>query len=375
MTTPLRELERFGQSPWLDTIDRRLLREGVLARLVEEDGIKGLTSNPTIFNLAIGGSDDYDEDIERLAREGRDALGIYETLAVADIQAACDLLAPVRERTGGVDGWVCLEVRPALARDPAETVEEARRLFSRVDRPNLMVKVPGTVEGRTAIRTLIGEGCPVNVTLVFSPEHFVGVAHAYQEGLLHLAASGGDLSRVASVASLFVSRVDTLIDKRLDALASAATPAEAEAALALKGTIAVAGAKSIYQRFKHETSGEPMKTLLAKGARVQRPLWASTSTKNPAYPDTLYVDSLIGEHTVNTLPMATVDAFRDHGKVAATVEADLDQAQARLERLAEMGISYTDACDELQEEGIRLFAESFDDLISSIESKRARFVG
>lgn len=373
MKSPLRDLGRYGQAPWVDTIDRRLLKEGVLAALIDDDGVKGLTSNPTIFHKAITGSDDYDEDLERLAREGASAYEIYEAMAVADIQAAADLLAPVHEATGRADGWACMEVRPSLARDAEATVAEARHLFEVIGRDNVMVKVPGTVEGQEAIRALIGEGHPINVTLVFSPKHYVGVAHAYEEGLLHLRSAGGDLGSVASVASLFVSRVDTLIDKRLDALAEASTPAEADLARSLKGTIAVAGAKSIYARFRREVAGAGMQRLLAEGARAQRPLWASTSTKNPAYPDTLYVDSLVGPDTVNTLPLATIDAFRDHGVVRPTLEQDLEGSQARLEQLAELGISYDEACDELQEEGIRLFAESFDALIDAIEEKRARF--
>lgn len=375
MTNPLLELAAHGQAPWLDTIDRRLLLDGVLAKLVAEDGIKGLTSNPTIFHKAITGSDDYDDDIRRLAGEGGSAQEIYEALAVADIRAAADLLAPVHEATDGADGWVCMEVRPALARDAEGTIEEARHLKRLIDRDNAMIKVPGTPEGHQAIRALIGEGCPVNVTLVFSPKHYIGVAHAYAEGLLSLRSAGGSLSSVASVASLFVSRVDTLIDARLEALAGAATEAEAGLARSLAGTIAIAGAKSIYQRFKREAAGPGMRALIAAGARVQRPLWASTSTKNPAYPDTLYVDSLIGPDTVNTLPMATVDAFRDHGTVGPTLESDPGGSLVRLEQLAELGISYEEACDELQEEGIRLFAESFDALIAAIEEKREVFAG
>lgn len=371
-SNPLRELATYGQAPWLDTIDRRLLRDGVLARLIADDGIKGLTSNPTIFEKAIAGSDDYDDDILRLAGEGRSVQEIYEALAIADIQAAADLLAPVYEATGRVDGWACIEVRPSLARDPEATVEEARRLRAAAARDNVMIKVPGTVEGRQAIRTLISEGCPVNATLVFSPAHYVGVAHAYEEGLLALRAAGGDLASVGSVASLFVSRADTLIDKRLEALAEGATGAEADLARSLAGKIAVAGAKIVYQRFKREVAGAGMQELRREGARVQRPLWASTSTKNPAYPDTLYVDSLIGPDTVNTLPMATIRAFRDHGSVRPTLEEDVEGAQARLAQLAELGISYEDACEELQEEGIRLFRESFDGLMAAIDEKRAR---
>lgn len=372
---PLRELEKYGQAPWLDTIDRKLLREGVLARLISEDGIKGLTSNPTIFQKAICCSDGYDEDIARLAAEGKSALDIYYELAVADIQAAADLLAPVHEATTGADGWACIEVNPHLAKDTAATIDDAHRLAAAVQRANVMIKVPGTVEGQPAIRTLIGEGQPVNVTLVFSPRHYVGVAHAYEEGLVHLRGTGAELGKVGSVASLFVSRVDTLIDKKLAALAESATPAEAEMARGLMGRIAIAGAKSIYARFLREVSGAGMRALLEAGARVQRPLWASTSTKNPDYPDTLYVDNLIGPDTVDTLPMATVDAFRDHGTVARTVDADIEEDMARMERLAELGISYEDACDDLQEEGIVLFAQSFDELIASIEAKRAALAG
>lgn len=368
-------LENYGQSPWLDTIDRRLLRTGVLARLIADDGIKGLTSNPSIFQKAVCCSDDYDADIRRLAREGASTMDIYEALVVDDIRAACDLLAPVFEATNGVDGWVSVEVRPSLAKDAKSTVVEARRWFEMVQRRNVIVKIPGTVEGRPAIRQMISEGRPINVTLLFSTEQYLGVAHAYEEGLLAWAASGGDLGKPASVASIFVSRIDSLIDARLEALVQAATPAEAEAALALRGKCAVAGTKMAYQHFKREAAGAAMQSLLAKGGRVQRPLWASTSTKNPDYPDTLYVDTLIGPNTVNTLPMATVDAFRDHGTVAETLESDLDTARADLERLAELGISYEQVCSELQEEGIRLFEESFEQLIAAIETKRGQIAG
>jgi transaldolase len=379
VSNPLCELQRYGQAAWLDTIDRKLLRTGTLADLIEQDCIQGLTSNPSIFQKAICCSDDYDADIERLAKEGASALETYEALAVADIQAACDLLAPVRERTGGIDGWVSIEVRPDLAHDPAATVEEAKRLVARIGRDNLFVKIPGTVEGRVAMREMISEGHSINATLVFSPEHYLGVAHAYEEGLVAWRAKGGDPSRPNSVASLFVSRVDTLIDTRLEELAKAAggtegkTAGQAEEALALRGKIAIAGAKMIYQRFQHERAGSAMQALMAAGARVQRPLWASTSTKNPAYPDTLYVDRLIGPDTVNTLTLATIDAFRDHGKVAPVIEEGLAQAEEDLRRLAGLGISYSDACDELQVEGIGLFQTAFDELIASIEAKRAAF--
>ncbi|MCS6843819.1 MAG: transaldolase [Caldilineales bacterium] len=370
---PLLELQKYGQSIWYDNIERRLLTGGGLARMIAEDGVTGLTSNPTIFEKAIGGSRDYDEAIAALAAQGRSVEHIYEALAIEDIRQAADLLCPIYDRTNGVDGYVSLEVSPHLAYDTEKTVAEARRLFAAVNRANLMIKVPGTPEGIPAIEELIGSGINVNVTLLFAISAYEEAAWAYIRGLERLAAAGGDVSRVASVASFFVSRIDTSADKRLQArLAATEDPAEQAALRSLLGQIAIANSKLAYQRFLQIFADPRFRALAARGARVQRMLWASTSTKNPAYRDTRYVEELIGPDTVNTVPQVTLDAFRDHGVVrGATVLEGVDEARAAVERLEALGISLAEITAEVLEQGVQAFAASYDQLMAVIAAKRA----
>ncbi len=358
--TKLHELAALGQSVWFDFIRRSLLTSGEMERLVAM-GVRGVTSNPAIFEKAIAGSEDYDEALRALAMEGRSVEAIYEALAIEDIRRAADVLRPVYEASGGVDGYVSLEVAPALAHDTARTVAEARRLFRAVGRPNVMIKVPATEEGLPAITALLGEGVNVNVTLIFSPAQYAAVVEAYLAGLEALAASGGELHSVASVASFFVSRIDTAVDRLLEAIGAAE----------LQGRTALAVAKVAYRRFRELFRGERWARLAAQGARVQRLLWASTSTKNPAYADTLYVDNLIGPDTVNTLPPVTLEAFLDHGTVALTVGAGVDEAEAHLARLAELGIEMEAVYRRLLDEGVRKFSEAFDRLLASVARKRA----
>lgn len=368
MTNPLKDLHAYGQSFWYDNLRRKHLQDGTLRSLIEDDGLRGMTSNPTIFEQAITGSDDYDRQIGELAAAGAATPDIYEALALADIRAACDLFAPLYEASARGDGFVSLEVSPYLARDMMGTVLEARRLFAAVDRPNVMIKVPATPECIPAIEQLIGEGINVNVTLMFSMAHYEAVAQAYINGLRRWLADGGDPRQVASVASFFVSRVDTVIDKRLAALDDpAVTP--------LLGKAAIANSRLVYQRFKgifRDAAGE-FATL--DGAPVQRLLWASTGTKNPAYSDTLYIDELIGPETVTTMPPATIDAFRDHGRLANTLERDPEEAQEVMDRLEELAINVDEVTEKLQVDGVNAFAKSFDTLLAAIETKRARLGG
>ncbi|MBM3188658.1 MAG: bifunctional transaldolase/phosoglucose isomerase [Chloroflexi bacterium] len=359
MVSKLDQLAALGQAVWLDFIRRSFITSGEMGALVAQ-GLRGMTSNPSIFQKAIAGSADYDEDLSRLVREGRSVNEIYEALVIADIQQAADALRPVFEASDGLDGYVSLEVDPTLAHDAASTVAEARRLFTAVDRPNVMIKVPATPAGIPATTTLVGEGINVNVTLIFSVAHYVASAEAYLAGLERLAETGGDLSKVASVASVFVSRVDTAVDSRLKQLGAGE----------LRGKAAVANAKMIYQRFRRILAGERWQRLAARGARPQRVLWASTSAKDPSYRDTLYVDDLIGAHTVNTLPPATLDAFRDHGTVALTVEEGLAEAESLLTRLEEVGVGLEAIMQTLQDAGVRAFADSFRELMASIAARR-----
>lgn len=362
---PLVELHAFGQSFWYDNIRRKFLEDGTLKHLITEDGLRGMTSNPSIFEQAIGKSDDYDAQITTLLRDGADVNTMYEALALADIQAACDLFADLYEESNGGDGYVSLEVSPHLAHETEDTIAEARRLHAAVGRPNVMIKVPATPEGIPAIRQLIGEGININITLMFSMAHYEAVAQAYIDGLKQLAGNGKDLSRMASVASFFVSRVDSVVDKKLAALDDAA-------AASLMGKTAIANSKIVYQRFKELFHGQAFETLREMGAPVQRLLWASTSTKNPDYPDTLYIDNLIGPETVNTMPPTTVDAFRDHGVVASTLEEDVDDARLVLDNLAELGIDLDEVTEQLQVDGVAAFAKSFETLMTAITAKRER---
>jgi transaldolase len=364
---PLQKLADEGQSPWLDYIDRTLLDGGKLERLIRDDGLKGVTSNPSIFAKAIGSSNDYDDDLRAWLADNADATDkeAYEALAVREIQRACDILRKVYDTTGRDDGFVSLEVSPALAADTAATIDEARRLWHAVDRPNLMIKVPATPEGIPAIEALIGEGININVTLIFSQAHYDVVARAYLRGLARLAADNpARLAEVDSVASVFVSRVDTLVDERLGKIG---TPQ----ALALRGNVAIANCKMIYQRYRDLFGGDAFADLQRRGARPQRVLWGSTSTKNPAYRDVIYAEALIGPETVNTLPPQTLEAFRDHGRVAPELVRGIAEAAGHLAELAIQGIDLYDVCEELQRAGVKSFADAFDGLLESLASKRA----
>jgi len=355
----LHDLADLGQSIWLDYIRRDILDSGELNQL-RQTGVRGVTSNPSIFEQAIARSDDYSADLDRMIAEGRTAKEIYETLAIEDIRHACDVFIDLYRQTDGADGYVSLEANPQLAYKTEETIVEARRLFAAVDRPNLYIKVPATSEGIPAIRQLIGEGINVNVTLIFAISAYEDVALAYLSGLQALAERGGDLSQVSSVASFFVSRVDGKADKQLAAMGNDS----------LRGAIGIANAKMAYQRFLQIFSGPRWEELAAQGARVQRPLWGSTSTKDPAFPDTLYVDNLIGPHTVNTVPPETLEAILDHATVARTIDKDVDVALKQLQELEALGISLEQITTELLEEGVAKFAASFESLLQAIEKRR-----
>jgi len=358
----LRELAKFGQSVWLDNISRDLLQTGELKRLIDEHGITGVTSNPTIFEKAMSIGTRYDADMGKFAARGKSVSEIYEALALADIAAAADLLRPTYELTTGVDGYISLEVSPHLAHDTQGTVAEAKRLFAAVNRPNVMIKVPATREGIPAISALIGAGLNINVTLIFALNFYQDVALAYIQGLEMLAGAGGDLAHAGSVASFFVSRVDTAVDKLL-----AGRPEEEE----LRGKAGIANARLAYADFQQIFAGPRWERLAAAGARVQRPLFASTSTKDPRYPDTLYADGLIGPHTVDTMPPQTIEAFRDHGHAALTITQDVEGARQTMERLAAAGIDMSQVTQDLLDAGVKSFQDSFDKLMSGLEHKVA----
>ncbi len=352
--------DQQGQSPWLDNLRRGWITSGQLAEWVER-GVRGLTSNPSIFQKAIAASDDYTPELTELVATGASIEDAYWSMVTTDIEHALAILRPVYDSSGGEDGYVSVEVAPSLARDTAATTTAARLLHVRIDEPNLYVKIPGTAEGLPAIETMIAEGRNINVTLLFSLDRYREVMEAYLRGL---ERHEGDLGSISSVASFFVSRVDTEIDGRLEAIG---TPE----ALALRGRGAVANAKLAYQAFLETFSGQRWDALVARGARVQRPLWASTSTKNPAYPDTLYVDTLIGPNTVNTLPDATIEAFEDHGTVARTVDEGVDEAQAVLDGLAGVGVDLADVTRQLEVEGVAAFEKSFDELLTTLDQRAA----
>ena len=362
----LREVHRLGQSVWYDNISRELLVSGEIAEIVGS-GITGLTSNPTIFEKAISSGPAYDDALAALAAEGLDAKACYERLAFEDIRCAADLLRPAYDEAGGGDGLACLEVSPSLAHDTEATVAEAVRLFAALDRPNAMIKVPATPEGIPAIRRLIGRGINVNVTLIFSLEAHRDVMEAYVSGLEDLAQGGGDVSRVASVASFFVSRVDTVVDNLLAERAAQGEAGTGE----LMGKAAIANARMAYRNFRDVFDGERFAALRAKGARAQRPLWASTGTKNPDYSDVLYIDNLIGPDTVNTMPPATLSAFIDHGDVRLTLDPDDVGAGQALAALESVGVSMYAVTDRLLADGVKAFADSFDLLLANVEGKRA----
>lgn len=360
MADSLQRLSELGQSVWIDYLSRDILKNGGLQRMVEEESVTGVTSNPTIFQQAISHSDLYDAQLNEVARREEDPRQVFLELARVDIQEACDILAPVYEQTGGSDGYVSLEVSPDLAYDTEATVREAMRLHELVSRPNLMVKIPATEPGLAAIEEVISHGKSINVTLIFSLERYTRVARSYIRGLARLVAAGGDPSRVASVASFFVSRVDSETDKRLDALGA---PAE------LKGKLGIANSRLAYQRYKEIFSGPHWSFLESKGASRQRLLWASTSTKNPAYRDVMYVEELIGPGTVNTMPEQTLEAFKDHGEARLTLEEGVEEARALFEQLEEVGVDYHNVTEVLEEEGVQKFVDSFRELLKGVRDK------
>jgi transaldolase / glucose-6-phosphate isomerase len=365
----LKELQKFGQSVWLDYIRRDLFASGKLKQMIDDDGLRGMTSNPSIFEKAIDDSNLYDDFLKSLSsRKDLDAKGRYELLAIRDIQDAADALRSVYEATKRRDGYVSLEVSPYLARDTQGTLEEARRLWNAVGKPNLMIKVPGTKEGIPAFRQLISEGININVTLLFAQQVYHDVAEAYIAGLEQLAANGGDVSKMASVASFFISRIDNSIDAIVAArLKTSKNPQEQEQLKSLLGKVAIANGKQTYEAYQKIFSGPRWQALAAKGAQTQRVLWASTSTKNPAYSDVLYVDELIGPDTVNTIPPATFDAFRDHGHPAETLTKDVAGAAKTMQTAADLGISMKEVTDKLTDDGVKLFADSFDKLLEAIK--------
>jgi transaldolase len=366
MTNRLHDIEALGQAIWIDNLHRGLLEEGTLQRLVEEDGITGVTSNPTIFQKGMSDSERYDDDFREATAQTEDPEKIFEYLAYQDVRGACEVLAPVFERTDGQDGYVSFELPPASAFDADVSVQEARRHHSGIDRPNLLIKVPGTPAGVEAFEQLTAEGINVNVTLLFAVERYREVAEAYLRGLERRAESADSLHSAASVASFFVSRVDSKVDKAL----------EEAGRTELRGKAAVANARLAYEAFQEIFSGDRWEALAAKGARVQRPLWASTSTKNPDYPDTLYVDELIGPDTVNTMPDATIEAARDHATAERTIDRDVEPAHQLMRDLEEAGVDFQDiVSNQLVDEGVKSFAKSYDELIEAIGQKAQRLAG
>jgi len=361
----LHQLSELGQSVWIDYLSRRLIKDGELERLMREDAVVGVTSNPTIFQKAISEGDAYDEQLREVLAEEDDPKEVFLTLAVKDVQDACGLLRSVWDERHGQDGYVSIEVDPNLAFDTDGTIAEAQRLHELVDRPNCFVKIPGTKDGLPAIEEMLARGRNINVTLIFSLQRYVEVVEAHLRGLERLVEAGGDPSKVASVASFFVSRVDTEADRRLD---------EVGAPDDLKGKLAVANAKLAYQSYKEIFSGSRWEALREKGGRTQRCLWASTSTKNPAYRDVMYVEDLIGPETVNTMPEETIKAFQDHGEVALTLERDLDEARRVFERFAEVGVDYDDVVVTLEQEGVQKFSDSFAELLDGVRAKRGELV-
>jgi transaldolase len=369
-TGPLWELTALGQSVWLDYIRRGILENGELEGLINEYAVRGVTSNPAIFEQAISGSDDYDDLLEELSAEGAEPIEAYEKLAIADIQSAADLFRAIYDESNGADGFVSLEVSPELAHDTAGTLLEARRLWREVARPNVMIKVPGTEEGVPAIETLLAEGINVNITLLFSIAAYERVMEAYLKALERRAERGEALDRIASVASFFVSRVDVAVDKLLEErIAAATSDEERERARSLLGKAAIANAKLAYERFGQVFAGERFARLQRAGALVQRPLWASTSTKNPAYRDVVYVEELIGPHTVDTMPLATLEAFADHGVARRTVDQGVDEAHRQLAALAELGIDLDAVTDALLVEAVEKFVTPFRKLLKGIDEK------
>ncbi len=366
---PLKALLDYGQSMWLDYIRRDLLTSGKLKQMIAEDGLRGMTSNPSIFEKAIAESSLYDDILQSLAsRSDLNATGRYEQIAIRDIQDAADILRPVYEESRFRDGYVSLEVSPLLALETQKTIDEGGRLWKAVNRENVMIKVPGTAEGIPAIRQLIGEGININVTLLFAQEVYEEVAETYVAGLEDLAKRGGNLKKMAGVASFFISRIDTLVDSTIDGKLKSTSDATQQALLkSLKGKVAIANGKLAYQRYQRIFSGPRWQALAGKGAQTQRVLWASTSTKNPAYRDVMYVEELIGPDTVNTMPPATIDAFRDHGKLRKSLTEDIPGAEKVMSDLAKAGISIQEVTTQLTTDGVKLFADAFNKLLQAVE--------
>lgn len=371
----LAQIKKLGQSIWLDFISRDILDSGELKRLIEEDGICGVTTNPTIFEKSISSGQAYNGAIQKLAAQGKSAEEVYDILTSEDVARAADVLKGVYKSSKGLDGYVSIETWPKYAHDVEKTVDYARRIFRMVGRENVLIKVPGTREGPPAIERLITEGINVNVTLIFSLRHYESIARAYIQGLKAREKKGEDLGKVISVASVFVSRIDTAVDKRLDALAKESyEPALQQEARSLRGKAAVANSKIIYQHFKEIFSSTEFKGLEKNGARLQRVLWGSTGTKDPTYSDVKYVEELIGPDTINTLPPQTISAFRDHGVAKVTLTEGVDEAHRVLDRLAKLGIDVDVVCQQVQDDGVNAFADSFDALIKTIEAKRKNLV-
>jgi transaldolase len=361
--SPLHEVSELGQSVWIDSLSREMMNSGELERLIEEDAVVGVTTNPSIFQKALD-SDSYDEEMRELMDDETDDKEVFFKLAVTDVKRACDILKPVADAGGG-DGWVSLEVDPNIASDTEATARDAKRLSEMVDRPNVFIKIPATEPGLQAIEDSVAAGIPINVTLIFSLERYRKVAEAYIKGVERLIEDGGDPSKVASVASFFVSRVDSEADKRLDEIGGHDE---------LKGKLAIANARLAYEAFKEIFSGDRWQKLADAGASAQRPLWASTSTKNDAYRDVIYVEELIGSDTVNTMPAETIKAFQDHGNAAVTIENDLDEAHDLLKKLDEAGVDYDDVVKTLEEEGVQKFSDSFKELLDGVAKKRDALV-
>jgi transaldolase len=365
-------LQKYGQSVWLDYIRRNIILNGDLQKLIDQDGLRGITSNPSIFEKAIGGSNDYTDLLTQLGKQGLPTGQIYERIVVRDIQDSADKLLPVYKSTNHRDGYVSLEVSPTLARNTQGTIEEARRLWKAVKRPNIMIKVPGTPEGVEPVRQLTSEGLNINITLLFAQEAYIAVAEAYLDGLEAALKAGKDISGIASVASFFVSRIDTLVDSNIDEHLKTAKGADAQLIESLRGKVAIANAKQAYRYYQKMIESPRWKALAAKGAQSQRLLWASTSTKNPKYRDVLYIEELIGPDTVNTIPPATMDAFRDHGVLRRTLDTDLAAADKTMSDLEKAGISMKQVTGKLLDDAIKLFDDAFTQLHQVVEQKRAR---
>jgi len=370
---PVYQIKNFGQSIWYDNIERSILTSGKLEKMVEQDGICGVTSNPTIFEKAITQSSEYDSEIEELAQKNKTAEEVYSSLTIKDVTLAADILYGIYKETKGKDGYVSIEVPPKYAYDIEKTLGEAQKLFERIGRENILVKVPATEEGAVAIERLISKGININATLIFSLSHYENVAMAYVKGLEEFSRKGGDLRRVVSVASLFVSRIDTLVDRQITSLIESEKGPEKKRNLEeLVGKAAIANSQKVYQKFKQIFSQGKFKDLAKRGARVQRPLWASTSTKNPAYSDVKYVEELIGPHTVNTIPQVTLDAFRDHGKPRLSLEENFGMAEDVLSRMERAGVNLEEVCETLQREGVDAFEKSFENLLTTLKEKMKR---